>query len=58
MDIPKDPFILLSFINTKLRDFYLNLDELCEELEVPKDDIVSALDKIDYKYDLKLNRFV
>ena len=25
--LPKDPVILLSYINTQLRDFYPNLDE-------------------------------
>ena len=30
--IPEDPVILLSFVNTKLRDEYPNLDELCASL--------------------------
>ena len=29
-ELPKDPMLLLSVINTKLRDYYSNLDLLCE----------------------------
>jgi hypothetical protein len=32
MNIPNDPAILLSYINTKLRDEYSNLDDLCGSL--------------------------
>ncbi len=32
MQLPKDPVILLSYINTQLRDFYPSLDELCKSL--------------------------
>ena len=41
--IPKDPVMLLSFINLKLRDCYGNLDELCEDLEVDKDELIGKL---------------
>lgn len=58
MEIPQDSMILLSFINTKLRDFYKDLDELCEDLNVEKSELTEKLDAIDYKYDEKLNRFV
>ena len=56
--LPKDPAILLSFINTKLRDFYPSLDELCDDLQVEKDEIESILMKINYKYSEKRNQFV
>ena len=42
--IPKDPVMLLSFINLKLRDCYSNLDELCEDLEVDKDELIGKLE--------------
>ena len=29
MELPKDPMMLFSFINMKLRDFYPSLDALC-----------------------------
>lgn len=31
--IPKDPMILLSFVNLKLRDFYSSLDDMCQAME-------------------------
>ena len=56
--LPKDPMVLLSFINTKLRDDYPSLDELCNSLCVNADDIKSKLASIDYSYDAEKNRFV
>ncbi len=57
MDIPKDPAMLLSFVNMKLRDFYGSLDELCEDMDADKDEIISKLAEIGYEYDGDLNRF-
>ena len=56
--IPKDPVMLLSFLNLKLRDFYSNLDALCEDLDVDKEEIVKKLAAIDYQYDAENNQFV
>ena len=56
-NIPNDPMMLLSFLNMKLRDFYPNLDALCQDLELDKDAIVDKLAAIDYHYDESLNRF-
>lgn len=58
MSIPNDPMILLSFINTKLRDFYPTLDELGKTLDVDTNEIIRKLDTIGYSYDEKLNRFI
>ena len=57
-NLPKDPMLLLSVINTKLRDFYKNLDLLCEDMDVEKDEIINVLSQIDYEYDEELNKFV
>ena len=56
--LPNDPVILLSVVNTKLRDFYQNLDDLCEDMQVSKDMILEKLKEIDYEYDNKKNQFV
>ena len=56
--LPKDPMVLLSFINTKLRDDYPSFDELCSSLCVDADGIKKKLATIDYSYDEKKNRFV
>ena len=50
LNLPSDPMILLSFINTKLRDFYPSLDALCEDANISKDEIVKKLSAIDYTY--------
>ena len=56
--IPKDPMILLSYVNTQLRDFYSSLDAFCEEKQADKEEIVKKLRMIDYEYDADLNQFV
>ena len=49
--IPKDPVMLLSFVNLKLRDFYGSLDVLCEELALNRQELTDKLAAIDYHYD-------
>ena len=58
MMIPKDPMILLSYVNTQLRDFYPNLEELAKGLDVDAEQIIEKLCGIDYEYDAALNKFV
>lgn len=55
--IPKDPAILLSFINTQLRDNYKNIDELCSALSVNKKEITKKLISLGYEYNIKENQF-
>lgn len=52
-----DPFILLSFINTKLRDNYANLDLLCDDLDLDKEELKEKLSEIGYYYNEELNAF-
>lgn len=56
--IPKDPAMLLSFVNLKLRDYYGSLKALCEDLGVEEQEIVVKLDSINYRYDEERNQFV
>ena len=56
--IPKDPVMLLSFINLKLRDYYGSLDGLCDDLDIDKDTLVQKLATIDYHYNEERNQFV
>lgn len=53
-----DPNILLSYINTKLRDNYSNLDALCEDLDLNKEEINNILNSIDYYYVKKENKYI
>ena len=55
--IAKDPVMLLSFINLKLRDYYSSLSDLCDDLEVAETDIISTLISIGYFYDKEKNQF-
>ncbi len=56
--LPKDPVILLSTINTLLRDKYSSLDTLIDDLGDEAKDVVEKLKSINYIYDAETNRFV
>ncbi len=56
--LPKDPMMLLSYVNTQLRDQYPSLAELCLALGADEAQLKEQLAGIDYEYDEKLNRFV
>ena len=57
-DMPTDPVMLLSYVNLKLRDYYSSLDAMCEDLDVDKEELVSKLMSINYKYSKERNQFV
>ncbi len=57
MSLPKDPYILLSYVNMKLRDRYSSLTEFCEEEGEDEPAITAALASIDYSYDPVKNAF-
>lgn len=56
--IPKDPVMLLSYINTVLRDKYSSLDALCEDMEEDRAALEEKLGAIGYHYERDKNRFV
>ena len=56
--MPKDPNILLSYVNTNLRDTYDSLEELCRSLDLDEIEIKTALGGIGYEYDPGLNKFI
>ena len=56
--LPGDPVMLLSVVNTKLRDQYHDLNVLCDVMNVAKEEIESKLNAIDYFYDSNRNQFV
>jgi hypothetical protein len=58
MTLPKDPVMLLSLINTKLRDFNSSLEDFCKENDLNEDEIKEKLEMIDYHYDELKNKFV
>jgi len=58
VNIPKDPVMLLSYINTQLRDFYPSLNECCLSLGIEEEEIIKSLASIDYRYDNEKNQFM
>ena len=56
--IPKDPVMLLSYVNTQLRDYYDSLDDFLKDKELSGEGLIKTLASIDYKYDAELNQFV
>ncbi|WP_411680320.1 DUF4250 domain-containing protein [Clostridium thailandense] len=52
-----DTYIFLSFINTKLRDEFENIESLCKFYDLEEEAIINKLDTIDYKYDTETNQF-
>ena len=57
-NIPKDPVMLLSYLNTQLRDFYPDMDELCWALDLDRKTVDEAMASIDYAYDSAKNQYV
>lgn len=56
--LPNDPMLLLSVVNTKLRDYYSGVEALCLDLHIDKDTLIKKLGDIDYEYDPESNQFV
>ena len=56
-DYPKDPIMLRSWVNMKLRDFYPSLETMCEDLEIPLDELVEKLSAAGFEYNAQLNKF-
>ena len=58
MNLPNDPIMLLSVVNLKLRDFYKDLDALCDDMDADKADLCTKLKAVGYEYDAQRNQFV
>ena len=57
MALPKNPVMLLSFVNTQLRDNYSGLKELAAAYDIDEKELCDKLAQIDYKYDETVNQF-
>ena len=55
--MPNNPMMLMSFINTMLRDEYETLDELCASYMVEKQEVIEKLAAVGYEYDEVNRRF-
>lgn len=57
MQLPNDPVMLMSMINMKLRDFYSNLDDLCDDLDIDKEKLCDTLKNAGFEYNEEQNKF-
>ena len=57
-NIPNDPVMLLSFVNTQLRDYFTTLDLFCENFNVDRSELEDKLKSIAYEYNAATNQFV
>ncbi len=57
MTLPKDPMMLFSVVNMKLRDSYASLDALCDDLDVDKQELQQTLAKAGFEYSSEYNKF-
>jgi len=57
IQLPKDPMILLSYVNTKLRDEYEDPDELCAALDLSREELESRLAGAGFRYDPAQKRY-
>lgn len=58
MNLPKDPVILLSFVNTQLRDHNLSLSEFCAAFDIGEEELTKKLSDIQYRYDETQKQFI
>jgi len=56
--IPKDSVMLLSYVNTQLRDNYASLEDLCSALDLDQEGLEEKLKTVDYRYDRERNQFI
>ena len=57
MILLKDPVMLLSVVNTELRDHYPSLAELAKAYGVTEQEITAQLALIKYEYQPETNQF-
>ena len=55
--LPRDPVMLLSVVNTKLRDEYESLDELCAAEDTEAEELTRTLAELGCVYDAPQNQF-
>lgn len=56
-NLPEDPAILMSFLNMKLRDNYKSLNDLCEDLNIDKRELLRKMSELGFEYSEENNKF-
>ena len=57
MNLPSDPFMLLSYVNTLLRDRYPSLQSLCDDMQIDQPSLEHTLREAGFEYNPEQNRF-
>lgn len=55
--LPQDPIMLMSVINTRLRDIYPSLQALCEDLNIDPTQLEARLQSAGFTYIPAINQF-
>lgn len=57
LHLPEDPFMLLSVVNTRLRDEYPTLEALCGGEDIDREVLVKRLGDAGFEYIPEINQF-
>ncbi len=57
MELPNDPFMLMSVVNMKLRDRYKSLDELCDDMNISREELCEKLRAAGFEYSEENKKF-
>ncbi len=55
--LPNDPIMLMSVVNTKLRDIYPSLERLCDDLDISEKELTDKLSAAGFTYEPEQNQF-
>lgn len=58
VNLPADPIMLMSFVNMKLRDYYPDLEALCEDMDISSEELINKLKAAGFEYDKEHNKFI
>ena len=56
-EMPKDPMMLMSFVNMCLRDGHLTLDEFCHDMDINRSDLENKMAEVGFEYNPAANKF-
>lgn len=56
-NLPKDPIMLFSYVNTMLRDRYESLAQMCDDLDISQDELEAKLKTAGFIYNPSTNQF-
>ncbi|MDU6853889.1 MAG: DUF4250 domain-containing protein [Clostridiales bacterium] len=54
----KDPYMMLSIVNMKLRDECDSLETLCKDYDLDMEELLGRMDAIGYTYSMANNQFI